>query len=247
VISTIALFLVLCGATAFAANQLGKKTVGAKQLKANAVTTAKIKKNAVTAKKIKKNAITTTKIANNSVTGEKVNEATLGTVPSATVANSLSTMTALKLTKTFSSASGATAEAAAAAATPVMLYEDSHFRIYGKCFVNSGGPEVVGVVYIATKQDGAIFDAPEDELSGGPTEGYLNVSTAEESRELEAESSSANNASINEASEFGATAADSYSLIGENQIATKSGTLPAGDGLYGPGDVCLFSGFVIHS
>lgn len=79
VMSTIAVFLVLGGATAFAANQLGKNTVGKKQLKANSVTTAKIKKNAVT----------TAKIKNDAVTGAKVNEATLGTVPSATTASNL--------------------------------------------------------------------------------------------------------------------------------------------------------------
>jgi hypothetical protein len=52
VMSTIAVFLVLGGATAFAAAQLGKGTVGSKQLKNGAVTSAKIKKGAVTKDKI---------------------------------------------------------------------------------------------------------------------------------------------------------------------------------------------------
>jgi hypothetical protein len=82
VLSTVAVFLVLGGATAVAANQLGKNSVGTKQLKSNAVTAAKIKKNAVTAAKIKANAITTAKIKNGSITGAKVNLGTLGTVPS---------------------------------------------------------------------------------------------------------------------------------------------------------------------
>ncbi|MGN6663509.1 MAG: hypothetical protein ACTHK6_04790 [Solirubrobacterales bacterium] len=84
VVGTLALFLVLTGATAFAASQLGKNSVGSKQLK----------KNAVTAAKIKKNAITTSKIKGDAVTGAKVNESTLGTVPSAGVANALSPMEA---------------------------------------------------------------------------------------------------------------------------------------------------------
>jgi hypothetical protein len=50
VMSSIAVFLILGGATAFAA--LGKNSVGPQQLKKNAVTAAKIKKNAVTAAKI---------------------------------------------------------------------------------------------------------------------------------------------------------------------------------------------------
>jgi hypothetical protein len=68
VMSSIAVFLVLGGATAIAA-----KKIGANQLKANSVTTGKIKKNAVT----------TAKIKNNAVTGAKVNESTLGEVPQA--------------------------------------------------------------------------------------------------------------------------------------------------------------------
>jgi hypothetical protein len=73
VMSSIAVFLVLGGATAFAAGQLAKNSVGTKQLKNNAVTT----------KKIKNNAVTTAKIKNNAVTGAKINESTLGEVPSA--------------------------------------------------------------------------------------------------------------------------------------------------------------------
>ncbi len=42
VMSSLALFLVLAGGTAFAASQLGKETVGAKQLKKGAVTPAKL-------------------------------------------------------------------------------------------------------------------------------------------------------------------------------------------------------------
>jgi hypothetical protein len=147
VMSSIAVFLVLGGATAFAA--LGKGTVGTRQLKKNAVkvgkiageavkagklaknavptnrlrdnavsatkvaagsiltdklavfavtadkigpnavTTSKIANDAVTTDKIADNAVTTNKIANNAVTGAKVNEATLGTVPSAANAAAL--------------------------------------------------------------------------------------------------------------------------------------------------------------
>jgi hypothetical protein len=113
VMSSLALFLVLGGATAFAATQVSKNSVGTPQLKKNAVKAAKINKGAVTTakiadgavitakladgsvltakiadasittEKIAENAITTAKIANDAVTGEKVNEATLGEVPQA--------------------------------------------------------------------------------------------------------------------------------------------------------------------
>jgi hypothetical protein len=73
VMSSLAVFLVLGGATAFAASQLGKNSVGSKQLKNNAVTSAKIKKNAITTAKVKKAAIT----------GAKLKLSTIGTVPKA--------------------------------------------------------------------------------------------------------------------------------------------------------------------
>ena len=74
VVSSLALFLVLTGATAFAATQLEKNSVGSKQLKKNAVTTAKIKKEAITNGKIKKG----------SITGASLNLGSIGTVPNAT-------------------------------------------------------------------------------------------------------------------------------------------------------------------
>ncbi len=86
VMSSIAVFLVLGGATAFAATQLAKNSVGSKQLKKNAVTAAKIKKNAVTGAKIRKNAVTGAKVKNGSLTGADINAGTLGTVPNATTA-----------------------------------------------------------------------------------------------------------------------------------------------------------------
>lgn len=72
VMSSIAVFLVLAGGTAFAASQLGKNSVGTKQLKKNAVTTAKIKKNAVTGAKIKAGAVNGAKIADGSITGTEI-------------------------------------------------------------------------------------------------------------------------------------------------------------------------------
>jgi hypothetical protein len=75
VMSSIAVFLVLGGATALAASQLAKKSVGTKQLKGSAVTAAKIKKNAVTKAKIKNGAVDGSKIADGSVTGSDINAA----------------------------------------------------------------------------------------------------------------------------------------------------------------------------
>ena len=234
VMSSIAVFLMLGGATAIAA-----KKIGTKQLKANSVTTGKIKKNAVTTAKIKKNA----------VTGAKVNESTLGQVPSAAVANNLAYLTQLKLTKAASSATAATDAAGAAAATPVTLYDDSHFTVYGKCYVDNSGPFLRARLYIATKQDGAIFDSDDDELSGSAPNGYLNIATVETLREVMNIAVSANSADIQYEgdTEFGATAADGYTIHGDVPIAAKFGVPVAGDGPYGPGNVCLFGSTVAHS
>lgn len=73
VISTLALFVALGLSTAYAADQLGKNSVGSKQLK----------KNAVTAAKLKPGAVATAKLKDGAVTGAKVQEETLSKVPSA--------------------------------------------------------------------------------------------------------------------------------------------------------------------
>lgn len=115
--STLALFIALGLSSAYAANQLGPKSVGAKQLRPGAVTADKIRKNAVTAPKLEAlavkqgkiaggavvtsklasgavnseklagNSVTPDKIPDNSITGAKVDESTLSQVPSANTAN----------------------------------------------------------------------------------------------------------------------------------------------------------------
>jgi cytoskeletal protein RodZ len=95
VMSSIAVFLVVAGGSAFAATQLGKNTVGTKQLKNNAVTAAKIK--------------------NGAVTGAKVNVGTLPTVPSATKATDATN--AANATHSKSADSAKTADTAKTATT----------------------------------------------------------------------------------------------------------------------------------
>lgn len=67
VMSSLAVFLILGGATAIAA-----KKIGTSQIRGNSISSAKIKKNAVTAAKIKKNAVTTGKIAPGAVANGKI-------------------------------------------------------------------------------------------------------------------------------------------------------------------------------
>jgi hypothetical protein len=71
VMSSIAVFLVVAGGSAFAAGQLGKNTVGTKQLKNDAVTAAKIKDGAVTGSKVALSSLGTVPNAAHSATADK--------------------------------------------------------------------------------------------------------------------------------------------------------------------------------
>lgn len=83
VVATIALFIAVGGASAFAATQLKKNSVGTTQIKNNAVTETKIKNGSVTAAKVK----------SASLTGTQINASTLGTVPNATHASNADSAT----------------------------------------------------------------------------------------------------------------------------------------------------------
>jgi hypothetical protein len=84
VTATLALFVALSGAGAYAAGQLAPHSVGEPQLRPGAVTADKIRKNAVTAPKIKAAAIKQGKLANGSVTAAKM---TPGAITSGSLAN----------------------------------------------------------------------------------------------------------------------------------------------------------------
>jgi hypothetical protein len=104
VMSSLAVFLLLGGATAFAASKIGPNQLKANSVKTGkivkeAVTTGKLKKNAVTEGKIAGGAITTKKIANDAVTGEKANESTFGKVPSAANADTVNGQSQTKVFK----------------------------------------------------------------------------------------------------------------------------------------------------
>jgi hypothetical protein len=126
VMSSLAVFLVLGGATAVAAINLGKNTVGTKQIKNNAVTTTKIKKNAVTTAKIKKNAVNGSKVKDGSLTGADINLSALGTVPSAATATNANNVDTVK---TFS--------AGANDNQLVSLAKTANFELMGICDPNS--------------------------------------------------------------------------------------------------------------
>jgi hypothetical protein len=79
VVSTLCLFLLLGGASALAATQLAKNSVGSKQIKKNAVVTAKIKNAAVTNSKLGDGAVTSGKLGDGAVTSGKLADAAVAT------------------------------------------------------------------------------------------------------------------------------------------------------------------------
>jgi len=171
VMSSLAVFLVLGGGAAVAANQLGKNSVGSKQLKANAVTSAKIKKNAVSGAKIKKNAVTGAKIKNGSVTGEKikdgsisgaeVNSSTLGVVPvSATTESVRSTHGTIK-----------TGEER-------VIFEYGPIKITQKCQLFNGDTELGSQAFISSSVANSVFTSWRDNSS------KLGPDTPESDREM---------------------------------------------------------------
>ena len=158
VMSSIAVFLVLGGASAYAA-----KKIGSNEIKGNSITTGKIKKNAITASKIKKNSVTTAKIKNGAVTGPKINLATLGTVPSA--ANSATT-SVIKTSK------GSIAKGGQATA-----FEYGPFKVIVKCETYET-TEARSHSYIESSTAGSMFTSWQD------GSGDLGPSTPEDQREL---------------------------------------------------------------
>jgi hypothetical protein len=70
VVSSICLFLLLSGATAFAAVQLGKNSVGSKQLKKSSVTGAKVKNHSLTGKDIKLSKLGKVPLADHAVSAD---------------------------------------------------------------------------------------------------------------------------------------------------------------------------------
>ena len=151
VMSSIAVFLVLGGGAAFAAKQLGKKSVGTPQLKANAVTTAKIKKNAVTKKKIAKNSIDNSKVKDGSLTGAKINASTLGTVPNSTATEELRT-----------------SKGTVAFGQQATMFEYGPVKLIVKCETYPA-TDITARVYIESAADGTTFASWEDNFKSiGP-------------------------------------------------------------------------------
>ena len=236
VVSMVALFVAL-GGVGYAAVTLPRGSVGAAQLRTAAVTETKIADGAVRSFKIRTNAISSTKVANNSLTGADILESSLGPVPKVTGMNVTPLTRAVATT-------GANEAAARAAAPEIPLLTRGQLSVYGKCLKDSAVNQVRAEIFVRTTADGAIVQGGVT-LDGGDGSLFLNVATPEVSRRTDSEVAAVNAASA-ASNGFVAIAPDGTAIRSLLYSGAKNGTLagPAGQGLYGAGDGCLFGGFV---
>lgn len=257
VMSSIAVFLILGGATAFAASNLAKKSVGTAQLKSNAVTTSKIKKNAVTTKKIKDNAVVTSKIPNKGVTSEKLADGAVTTTKIANGAVGASQIGAgavgagqigakavgnsqTQLVKVFKA--GAVPAAADEASAPkIELGSVGPFHFYGKCF--KAATNVQEKTYVELTEGVATIGSEDAvELPTPAVQEYLTNATPEAKRFLEDDAVAAAGkvTAVSNDEEFQASATDGTEITGlVGGTAAKQGSPAIGDGPLLPGDSCI--------
>lgn len=222
---------------------IAKNAVKSKQIAKNAVKSRQIAKNAVKSRQIASEAVTTQKLGADAVTGDKVDESTLGPVPA------VRGLQKFALTKVAPSADAASDAAAREAATPIEIYSHGPLRIYAKCFRNTsipGNPVVNGELIFATTEPGAVYAGAEGD--SGNT--FINPGTPEVDRLLLGTASAAGpdpgtlNISESQWAPFWAAQGNTY-VNGQAFAGTKVGSPTAGNGVFGPGDVCIFGGFGI--
>ena len=217
---------------------LGGAGYAAVTLPRNSVSTDTIRDGAVRKAKIRANAVDGSKIASNAVTGDDILESSLGPVPSAA---GLKTLSLVRSTPTL----GADEASARAAAPEIPLFAKGQLTLYGKCFKNNGLNQVRAEVFVRSSVDGAIATGNVI-LEGGDGTAFLNVATPELERRVDVELANANFANVSTLQSVSAVSPDGTSLRILTHLAAKNGVLagPAGQGIYGNGDVCLFGGFV---
>jgi|GEM_PF-730995 len=240
VLSVVAIFIAL-GGGAYAA------------ISANSVGTKQLKNNAVTAKKIKKNAVVTAKLKNESVTGVKVKTSTLGKVPSASTADTATRSDSAANTDGYitfkqtrlDATSGPSFAAATGAAPEIKMFTAGPITVYAKCTTDTSVPRTQLSFYIKTSENGVIFDSDVDDIDGNPA--FLNTNTLEADRMILDQSANVNDASIDADSSYATQVFTPGGVSFEMQPggAVKNGTLPNGNGVYGPGDACLAAGNMV--
>lgn len=221
--------IALIAATSGAAVALpGKKSVKSDDLAKNVVKSKHIKKKNVKTSDLAKNGVKGSKVANESLSEKDLGDyGLLGKAPVKVGATSAATLVAAR---------------AAAPETP--LWADTTVEVYAKCLYDTGTTTIQGEMYVRTSEDGAMMEG-DDDLPGtlnGTT--FLNVATPEVDRQLDIQDSTlVNTASYNEAEGL-ITSADGHAYHLLTNIGVKQGSPVGGNGPFGGGNVCLFSGSI---
>jgi hypothetical protein len=216
-------------------------SVGGGALAAGVITGKDIKNSSITGKDIKNKSIKGKDVKDKSLTGADVKD---GSLAAADLAGG--TLTATAKSVRVGATAGATFDAARSAAPENVLFSKGPLTVYTKCFTDVSGPTTWAYAYIKTSVNGAIFDGDDDSLEGGATTDFLNTDSLETDRELMDTNAGTNTSAFyaNHSSDFGAVAADGTTLIGQVNVGAKNGTLAGGNGPFGAGDSCVFSGSI---
>jgi hypothetical protein len=195
----------------------------------------------ITGKQIKNNSVTGKDIKNNSLTGKDIKD---GSLSAKDLAPTLLTARAIPM-KRVAATNGSTASSAQANAPEVTLFSAGPLSVYGKCWHDTTNNDTYYATFIKSSTSGSIFDSRSDELSGGRSASdFLNPTTDEDDRELEGDDVGADEATMDadDESDFTAFAKDGTALRGFTGGAVKNGNAASGNGPFGPGNVCLFTG-----
>lgn len=142
---------------------------------------------------------------------------------------------------------GASFNAAKAASAEVVLAAIGSITLYGRCFRDTSGPTVHAQAYVKTTVDGGLLDSAGNTLSGSvAVNDTLDIATNEDIRRLINAQALANVAQFSGKadSDFSVLSGDGTALVGTVAAGAKQGSPPAGDTQYGPGNACIFSGFL---
>jgi hypothetical protein len=145
---------------------------------------------------------------------------------------------------------GADREKAAYLAPPVVLYRRGPLTVSAKCFTDNEFGLSYAETYVTTTVPGVVFSSRKRDLSGGGSEHDFLDPTDDVGLGLVERTIVGWNDGDSDSpgdSDFVAFAPDGTTLRGWTGVAVKRGDVEGGNGAYGAGDVCLFTGAVFSS
>lgn len=178
---------------------------------------AALSKNSVGSKQLKKGAVKTVDIKNDAVTGKKVNESSLGEVPSAASANSFGGMTAQRIAPFTLSDGGSQ-----------VIGTFGAFTLTATCSLNEGGSDYARIALTTSQNDSAFKGEADD----------ADLDVGEEALFVESEPEPTGLPDLEEDGGV-AIAPDGTEILGHQ--------LYAGVNIFGQSGICRFGGVVFST